>query len=101
ILVIEDRFTSSFFVNTDQENNQIASFYMGAMGAADRLSFRDLDPQAIDLAIISPNAPVAMTKYVRECRDLGVPYIYDPSQQIIWLSGDELLEGASGARVLI
>jgi len=101
VLVVNDRFTSSFFVNTDQENNQIASFYMGAMGAADRLSFHDLDYEAIDLAIISPNAPVAMTKYVCECRELGVPYIYDPSQQIIWLQGDELVEGAEGARVLI
>ncbi|MBN1660133.1 MAG: carbohydrate kinase family protein [Anaerolineae bacterium] len=101
ILVVDDQFTSSFFVNTDQENNQIASFYMGAMGAADRLSFHNLDYKAIDLAIISPNAPAAMTKYVRECRELGVPYIYDPSQQIIWLKGDELVEGAEGARVLI
>jgi adenosine kinase len=101
ILVVDDQFTSSFFVNTDQENNQIASFYMGAMGAADSLSFHDLDYEAIDLAIISPNAPVAMTKYVRECQELGVPYIYDPSQQIIWLSGDELVEGTEGARVLI
>jgi adenosine kinase len=101
ILVVDEHFTSSFFVNTDQENNQIASFYMGAMGAADRLSFCDLDYSEIDLAIISPNAPLAMTKYVRECRELGVPYIYDPSQQIIWLNGDELVEGAEGARVLI
>ncbi|MGD8398518.1 MAG: carbohydrate kinase family protein [Anaerolineae bacterium] len=101
IMVVEDEFTSSFFVNTDQENNQIASFYMGAMGAADRLSFHDLDHESVELAIISPNAPVAMTKYVRECRALGIPYIYDPSQQIIWLHGDELVEGAEAARLLI
>jgi adenosine kinase len=101
VLEIEDEFTSSFFVNTDQENNQIASFYVGAMGRADLLSFQVLDPKSIDLAIISPNAPAAMVKYVRECHELEVPYIYDPSQQIIRLSGEELLEGARGARVLI
>ncbi len=98
---VPGEFTSSFFVNTDMDNNQIASFYIGAMGFADRLSFHDLDSGAIDLAIISPNAPAAMVKYPRECKELDIPYIYDPSQQIIRLSGEELLEGARGAKILI
>jgi adenosine kinase len=98
---IEGEFTSSFFVNTDLDNNQIGSFYAGAMAKADTLSFRDLDYQAIEIAIISPNAPAAMTKYVRECQGLGIPYIYDPSFQVIYLSGEELLEGAREARMLI
>lgn len=101
VVEVEGEFTSSFFVNTDQENNQIASFYMGAMGWADRLSFHDLDQAKVDMAIISPNAPAAMVKYVRECRELSIPYIYDPSQQIIWLSSDDLGEGTAGAKVLI
>ena len=98
---VEDEFTSSFFVNTDLDNNQIASFYIGAMGKADSLSFHDLDHKEVDVAIISPNAPAAMVKYVRECQELGVPYIYDPSQQIVRLGGDELLAGTRGARMLI
>ena len=97
---IEDEFTSSFFVNTDLDNNQIASFYIGAMGKADTLSFHDLG-EPVNLAIISPNAPAAMIKYARECQELGIPYIYDPSQQIIRLSGEDLLEGTRGARMLI
>jgi adenosine kinase len=101
ILEIEDEFTSSFFVSTDQENNQIASFYIGAMAHADRLSFHHLDHAAIRVAIISPNAPAAMTKYARECQALGIPYIYDPSQQIVRLEGEELLQGIQGAQVLI
>lgn len=96
-----DEFTSSFFVNTDVENNQIASFYLGAMGRAGELSFYDLDYRAIEIAIVAPNAPAAMIRYPRECRELGVPYIYDPSQQIIRLSGDELIDGTRGARLLI
>jgi adenosine kinase len=100
IVEIESEFTSSFFVNTDQENNQIASFYMGAMGWADRLSFHDLQGE-VEVAIISPNAPAAMNKYVRECQEMGIPYLYDPSQQIIWLTADDLLAGARGAYVLI
>jgi adenosine kinase len=71
------------------------------MGRADQLSFHAFDPASIDLAIISPNAPAAMVKYVSECQELDIPYIYDPSQQIIRLSAEELREGARGARVLI
>ena len=34
------KFTASFFCSTDTENNQIASFYTGAMANAGELSFR-------------------------------------------------------------
>ena len=101
IAEIDGEFTASFFVNTDQDNNQIASFYTGAMSKAHTLSFRDLDYKGIDIVIISPNDPRAMVNYAAECKELEIPYIYDPSQQIIRLSGEELLEGTRGARMLI
>ncbi len=96
---IENEHCASFFVNTDVEQNQIASFYTGAMAYAGKLSFADYAPDA-DLAIISPNDPVAMIKYVRECKALNIPYIYDPSQQTIWLSGEDLREGLDGCFML-
>jgi adenosine kinase len=101
IKTIKDHFTASFFVSTDQDNNQIASFYTGAMAFAHTLSFRDLDSSSIDLAIISPNDPQAMSHYVEECQTLNIPYLYDPSQQIIRLSGQELCDGIAGARLLM
>jgi len=100
IVEVQDEFTSSFFVSTDRDNCQIASFYIGAMGHAHKLSFRDLK-LPVDLAIISPNDPEAMRKYPRECRALGIPYIYDPSQQIIRLMGEDLCEGIAGCKMLI
>jgi adenosine kinase len=42
-----------------------------------------------------------MTLYVEECRQLGVPYVYDPSQQIVRLNGEQILRGIEGARALI
>ena len=38
---IKDVFTASFFANTDLENNQIASFYSGAMAYAKDYSLAD------------------------------------------------------------
>jgi len=39
---INGKFTASFFCSTDTANNQIASFYTGAMADAGQLSFRSV-----------------------------------------------------------
>ncbi|RME78326.1 MAG: carbohydrate kinase family protein [Chloroflexi bacterium] len=101
VLQLPNEFTASFFVSTDQVNNQIASFYTGAMAKAGQISFADQDYRKISIAIISPNDPQAMVKYVRECQELNIPYIYDPSQQIPRLTPEELLQGIRGAKILI
>jgi len=93
-----DLFTASFFVNTDLDGNQIASFYTGAMARARDLSLRGLQA---DLVTISPNDPQAMVRYAAECRELGLPYLYDPSQQIIRLSADDLRAGLEGCALLV
>jgi adenosine kinase len=96
---VPDKFTASFFCSTDQANNQIASFYTGAMADAGQLSFRNTKDAR--LAIISPNDPGAMVTYAEECRTLKIPYIFDPGQQCARMSGDELKDGISGAHILI
>jgi adenosine kinase len=96
-----DLFTASFFVNTDRGGQQIASFYTGAMARARELSFHDLEAGEIDLAVISPNDPQAMVKYPAECLELGIPYLYDPSQQIIRLADEHLREGLEGCDLLV
>lgn len=98
--VIPGVYTASFFANTDRSNNQIASFYPGAMAHAAELSLHELEHNRPDLVVISPNDPAAMDCYVRDCREMGIPYIYDPSQQIVRLSGEDLQRGAEGALAL-
>ena len=98
-VTIEDDYTASFFVNTDLDHNQIASFYTGAMAHAGQLTFAEYAADA-DLVIISPNDPGAMNAYVNECKQLGIPYIYDSSQQTIRLSGEELANGVDGCYLL-
>jgi adenosine kinase len=96
---IPGKFTASFFANTDLANNQICSFYPGAMAHAAEISLRELDEKP-DMVVISPNDPAAMDLYVRECVELGYPYLYDPSQQVVRTSADELRRGAEGATCL-
>lgn len=97
----EDVFTASFFVSTDRDQNQVASFYTGAMARARDLSLLGEVSGDAALVVISPNDPEAMARYARECRELAVPFLYDPSQQVTRLTGEDLVAGLDGAFVLI
>src|SRR5438876_6051895 len=96
---IPGKFCASFFCSTDVNNNQIASFYTGAMADAGQLSFRTV--RECGLAIIAPNDPGAMVQYAEECRTLGIRHIFDPGQQCARMSGDELRDGVIGATIVI
>jgi len=97
--VVPGLFTASFFATTDLSNAQVASFYPGAMGVAAKQSILQARPRP-DLVIVSPNAPEAMTKFAAECRHSNIPYLYDPSQQILRLAGPELARDMEGAHFL-
>jgi adenosine kinase len=98
--VIPGEFTASCFINTDRDNAQLVSFFPGAMAKAGEISFHDLKDLP-DLVVISPNSPKAMNKYPIECQELGIPYLYDPSQQIPRMTGDELRKGVEGANAMM
>jgi len=100
VAIINGVYTASFFANTDLSNNQIASFYTGAMAYAKELSVKEIDPDEIDLVVISPNDPTAMCKYSRECNELGLPYLYDPGQQVVRVNPEEIREGIIHAQSL-
>lgn len=97
--VIPGLFTASFFATTDQSSAQIASFYPGAMGHSAVQSLKGLNKKP-DLVIVSPSAPDAMMKFPAECRELGIKYLYDPSQQVLRLEGHELARDMEGAYFL-
>ncbi len=102
VQVVDGKFCASFFCSTDQENNQIASFYTGAMANAAELSFRTVSGMKGEgLVIISANDPSAMVQYAEECEVLGVKYIWDPGQQCARMEGDQLAAGMRGAFMVI
>ena len=99
IKVIPGEFTASFFATTDLSSAQIASFYPGAMAQSSTQSLKDLSRKP-DLVTVSPSAPDAMMKFPAECRELGIKYMYDPSQQVLRLDGSELARDMEGAYFL-
>lgn len=100
ISVHKDVATSAYFVMTDQEDNQIGSFYVGATKYAKDLKIASVTPKA-SFVILAPTDPIAMKRYVTECRKLRVPYLYDPAFQIGNFSPEELRDGISYAQILI
>jgi adenosine kinase len=92
--------TASFFANTDLSNLQISSFYAGAMAYADQVTLDDL-PFRPDLVVISPDDPAAMRNRIRECTAAGVPFLYDPSQQLARVSEDDIREGIQGTSMIV
>lgn len=101
IITIPDELTATFFVSTDLENNQIANFYSGAMLRARDYSLADRGLTGATLVIVSPNDPVAMLNYARECRERGIAYAFDPSQQTARLCAEDFAASVPGASYLM
>jgi adenosine kinase len=94
--------TARFLCTTDDYQNQIASFYAGAMSEARRIELRPIAEAVggLDLVLISPNDPEAMLKHTRECRALGYPFAADPSQQLATLNRPDVRSLVDGAKFL-
>jgi adenosine kinase len=95
--------TARFVCTTDEDMCQVASFYAGAMSEARLIELRPVADRlgGLDLVIISPNDPVAMTRHTQECRELGYSFAADPSQQLARMSGAEVRDLIDGAAYLL
>ena len=92
--------TARFQCTTDSDQNQIASFYAGAMSESRDIALAPIVERlgGTDLVVVGPSDPAAMLAHTQECRDLGLPFAADPSQQLSSLDGEaikQLVEGAS------
>jgi len=100
VRVITDKFTASFFVNTDLDNAQIASFYTGAMADSADLPLVEAHAEQNDFVVNSPSDPRAMERYIKEAQQLGLRSIFDPGQQIIRMDHEALRKGVLNAHGL-
>ena len=95
--------TARFVCTTDDDLNQIASFYAGAMSEARNIELSPVDQRAggLDLVLISANDPAAMIRHSQECRARGFKFAADPSQQLARMDGSDVLTLISGADYLL
>jgi adenosine kinase len=99
-LVSTSLYTAHFMVTTDDDLNQIASFFPGAMSEARNIELAPIMEKTgrFDMVVISPDDPEAMLHHSDVCRSEGIAFAADPSQQMARMSGEEiklLIDGAS------
>ena len=94
--------TARFQCTTDSDQNQIASFYAGAMSESRDIELKPIVDRlgGTDLVVVGPSDPAAMLRHTRECRDLGYPFAADPSQQLASVDGDQIKQLVDGATYL-
>jgi adenosine kinase len=99
---ISDRaHTARFVCTTDDDMAQIASFYPGAMSEARDITIGELaEGRELELVLIGANDPDAMLLHTQQCRELGIPFAADPSQQLARLDGDQAIQLIDGAAYL-
>ncbi|TDQ52490.1 carbohydrate kinase family protein [Actinorugispora endophytica] len=100
--ISEIKHTARFVCTTDQDHNQIASFYAGAMSEARNIELWPLSQRVggLDLVLVGANDPEAMVRHSEECRVRGLAFAADPSQQLARMEGPEVRALVEGARYL-
>jgi adenosine kinase len=94
--------TARFLCTTDLDNNQIASFYSGAMAEAREIGLAPVVERVgqVDLVLVGANDPEGMLRHTRECREMGIDFAADPSQQLARMEGPAVRDLIDGARFL-
>lgn len=102
IYELKSHMTASAFIVTDAAENQITLFDQGAMHGIDTdQSIRDVGLETIAWAIVAPDKPGSMVRFARECAELGIPYIFDPAQQMSIFDPKELHEAVKNCHILV
>jgi adenosine kinase len=101
VLVCDDVHSARFVCTTDDDMRQIASFYTGAMARSREIGLGPLQERGLDLVLVGASDPDGMLRHTAECRDLGIPFVADVSQQVARMEGPELRRLVEGARYLM
>ena len=88
VLTIADAYTAQAMIITDMDNNQINGFHPGAMEQAWRTQV--VARGDIKLGIIAPDGRDAMLQHATQFAAAGIPFVFDPGQQLPRFDGAEL-----------
>ncbi|GGX44566.1 carbohydrate kinase family protein [Streptomyces chryseus] len=102
VRVSETLHTARFVCTTDIDQNQIATFYAGAMAEAHRIDLAEAHHRAdgFDLVIVGADDPAAMLRHTATAHALGMLVAADPSQQLARLDTEQTRSLVDGAHLL-
>ena len=85
---IPDAYTAQAMIITDIDNNQINGFHPGAMEQAWQTQV--VAREDIGLGIVAPDGRDAMVQHAAQFAQAGIPFVFDPGQQLPRFDGAEL-----------
>jgi adenosine kinase len=96
VRVIDGELTAQAFITTDLADNQITAFHPGAMQHAhlNRVS----EARDIAIGIVAPDGREGMIAHAAQFAAAGIPFIFDPGQQLPTFEAAELQRLLSQAR---
>ncbi|QKT07621.1 carbohydrate kinase family protein [Gordonia sp. X0973] len=102
VRIFDTAHTARFMCTTDETMAQLASFYPGAMIRAREIGLIEVFDRIgrPDLVLIGADDPDAMVNHTRACRDAGIDFAADPSQQLARLDGETARDLVDGAKYL-
>ncbi|MDP2846978.1 MAG: carbohydrate kinase family protein [Humidesulfovibrio sp.] len=99
IRVVESQFTAGAYITTDETDNQITGFNPGAMREPCGYKFPAKHEGKV-MGIISPGNVQDMVELPVYFKKAGIPYIFDPGQQITALTGEQMAGAIDGSFAL-
>ena len=89
IRLIRKQYTAQCFGIADEDGNQLMAFHPGAMEFSTENHIADIR-QPVELAILSTGGHRAFLQHSQELAEAGIPFIFDPGQELPLLSRDEI-----------
>ncbi len=91
--------TAQCHITTDRDNNQITAFHPGAMSHAHQMAVPPKEERGdLAIGIIAPDGRDAMWQHAHQMHARGLPFVFDPGQQLPQFDGAEHREILSLAR---
>ncbi|MFC8246897.1 carbohydrate kinase family protein [Streptomyces chartreusis] len=102
VRISEGLHTARFVCTTDADQNQIATFYAGAMAEARNIDLGAVRHTAggLDLVLVGADDPQAMLRHTSVAHDLDIDVAADPSQQLARLDAEQTKRLVDKARWL-
>ncbi|MGA4844473.1 carbohydrate kinase family protein [Streptomyces sp. G45] len=100
VRVSETLHTARFVCTTDSDQNQIATFYAGAMAEAGEIDLEHTAQRVrkLDLVLVGADDPAAMLRHTATAHRLNCPVAADPSQQLARVDRQQARALVDGAR---
>ena len=88
VRTVDEAYTAQAMIITDRDNNQINGFHPGAMDFAHLTKI--VARNDIKLGIVAPDGRDAMLQHGVQLAGAGIPFVFDPGQQLPRFDGAEL-----------